>query len=706
MFKSILKLLVVLIVLANFSVADAESKVVKVGWYDSPFNYTDTFNRRAGYAYEYQQKIAAYTGWTYEYVHGTWPDLLQMLMNGQIDLMSDVSYTPERANSMLFPSLPMGAETYYLFVSATNNAISGSDFKTLNGKRVGVNAASYQGQLFLQWAAANGVNAQLIGLNNTEGDSIKKLINGELDAFITMDLYEDAEGHATVPIVRIGQSNFYFAVNKNRPDLLNDLNFAMNKINDENRFYNEYMHDKYLRTSGTNAFISNDELNWLKQHGTIRVGYLNDFAPFCDGSVTGGLTGVLKNYLELAANCTKNATLTFDTKSYSTLQDAFQALVDNEIDCVFPVHLSAYDAEKMGIMATNPFVQTEMYLMRNKSSQKAITADSQIVVAINGTNANYRTFLMDNYPNWRILDFGSLSAAVSAVDSSQADCALINNYQVPQISSDNYDLYALSTGKTMNFSFAIRRSDPALYFILNKTSSLVPTASLQSALTEYSSSGINVSFGEFLRQHMYIVIFGGLAVAVGAVLFVLRRAEEKEKLLEDKLKIQAKQMENENKASEIDNMFSTIAADYRSVYYVDLNNDSGMCYRAKNEKDRNASDLEGVKKGDQFPFREKFVQYANNYVAESYRAGFLNFIEPDNIREKLQNEVMTGHRYLVIKDGVKKYEMIRIVDAYLGKARHRINSISIGFAEVDSETVALIEENCTLNEELEKLKTA
>ena len=320
----------------------ADSKVVRVGWYDSPFNYTDNFNRRLGYAYEYQQKIAAYNNWKYEYVKGTWSDLLNMLVNGQIDMLSDVSYTPERAAQMLFPSLPMGAETYYIFVSASNNSISASDFATLNGKRIGVNANSYQSELFRQWATDNGVNAQLISLNNAEGDSITKLINGEIDAFITMDLYEDVGDHATVPIIKIGQSNFFFAVNKNRPDLLNDLNFALNKINDENRFYNEYMHDKYLKTSGTNAFISNNELNWLVRHGTIRVGYLKNFAPFCDNSITDEVKGVLKNYLELASNCTKNTAIRFDTKSYSTLQDAFQALEDNEIDCVFPVNLSTY----------------------------------------------------------------------------------------------------------------------------------------------------------------------------------------------------------------------------------------------------------------------------------------------------------------------------------------------------------------------------
>lgn len=68
-----------------FSGMKLSTKTVRVGWYESPFNMTDQFGRRSGYAYDYQQKIAAYTGWNYEYVEGSWPDLLQMLMDGEID---------------------------------------------------------------------------------------------------------------------------------------------------------------------------------------------------------------------------------------------------------------------------------------------------------------------------------------------------------------------------------------------------------------------------------------------------------------------------------------------------------------------------------------------------------------------------------------------------------------------------------------------
>ena len=136
LFKSILKLVIFCLALITFSNLAYADKIVRVGWYDSPFNYKDNFNRRSGYAYEFQQKISAYTGWTYEYINGSWPDLYNMLVNGQIDILSDVSYTPERANLILFPTLPMGAESYFLYISSTNNSISKNNPTSLNGKKL------------------------------------------------------------------------------------------------------------------------------------------------------------------------------------------------------------------------------------------------------------------------------------------------------------------------------------------------------------------------------------------------------------------------------------------------------------------------------------------------------------------------------------------------------------------------------------------
>lgn len=59
---------------------------------------------------------------------------MKKLQNGEIDLMSSLSYTDERAKTMLFSDLPMGEEKYYLYADLANSDISASDISSLNGQ--------------------------------------------------------------------------------------------------------------------------------------------------------------------------------------------------------------------------------------------------------------------------------------------------------------------------------------------------------------------------------------------------------------------------------------------------------------------------------------------------------------------------------------------------------------------------------------------
>lgn len=304
--------------------AQKTQKTVRVGWYESPFNITDEHGRRSGYAYEYQRKISAYTGWEYEYVEGTWPDLMQMLVDGEIDLMSDVSYTEERAEIMLYPDLPMGAEQYFLFIDKDNHEISPDDFSTLNGKRVGANKGSVQINYFKDWEKARGVHAEIVELTNTVEEALNMLQNGEIDVYLALDSYGDPE--KTIPISYVGSSDFYFAVSKKRPDLLDELNFAMSKIHDEDSFYNEEMYETYNRTSNANLSLTTREAKWLEEHGTIRVGYQDNYLAFCAADESGTLTGALKDYLELAQKNLENENLSFETAAYPTASEAIEAL--------------------------------------------------------------------------------------------------------------------------------------------------------------------------------------------------------------------------------------------------------------------------------------------------------------------------------------------------------------------------------------------
>ena len=116
----------------------APAKVVRVGSFEDTFNYVNEKGARKGYGYELLETLSGYTGWQFEYVTCDWSDCFEKLENGEIDIMGDISYTEDRAGEMLFSDEPMGVEKYYLYADLSRADISASDFKTLNGKKIGV----------------------------------------------------------------------------------------------------------------------------------------------------------------------------------------------------------------------------------------------------------------------------------------------------------------------------------------------------------------------------------------------------------------------------------------------------------------------------------------------------------------------------------------------------------------------------------------
>lgn len=173
----------------------------------------------------------------------------------------------------------MGTEEYCVFITTDNQEISPEDYSSLNGKRVGVNKGSIQAGMFLRWAEAHQVRAELTELSCTEAESLKMLEEGRLDAYVTPNAFADPE--RLVPVWKVGSSDYFFVVNKDRPDLLDELNAAQSRIQDENPYYNQLMFEKHVRHFGPNAFLSSAEVDYLASHGAIRVGYQDNYLAFC-----------------------------------------------------------------------------------------------------------------------------------------------------------------------------------------------------------------------------------------------------------------------------------------------------------------------------------------------------------------------------------------------------------------------------------------
>lgn len=155
----------------------------------------------------------------------------------------------------------------------------------------------------------------------------------------------------------------------------------------------------------------------------------------------------------------------------------------------------------------------------------------------------------------------------------------------------------------------------------------------------------------------------------------------KQEQMEEKLALQAKLLEEEKRRNVQDRMITAMSSDYRSVYYIDLDSNEGVCYRS------DPKDNDQTKEGVKFPFHERFVWYAENTVDDSYREGFLNFIDPENIREGLSKEPILAYRYLAKRNGIEYYEMIRVAGVRKIEERedHLVHAIGLGLTVIDTE---------------------
>ena len=525
-------LLTVLLPVSAFAAVSGK-KVVRVGWFESTFNMTDQNGRRSGYAYEYQQKIAAYTGWEYQYVTASWPQLLEMLKQGEIDMLSDVSYTQERTQSMLYSSLPMGEEEFYAYVNSRNHSISMDDYTSFNGKKIGVDKGSVQAQKFAEWAKQYGIEADVVELTSVQQDTVQKLIYGEIDVFISANVVKTDDNITS--ICKIGSSPIYFAVNKNRPDLKNELDAAMNRIQDVNRYYNELLFEKYVKRGRTSSFLTFGERKWLRRNGMIRVGYRADYNPYCaEDKGKKKLTGALQEYLDAATGSIKNAKVYFEPVAFPTINDALTALRKEEVDCVFPVNMTDFEGERINVILTDPPMHSVMLAIVREADQKKFSLRGVVNVAVARGNHYHENFLSQHFPKWGKIYFDTDDECLQAVAEGRADCYLISMYRFNRIADqcEKLKLTSQSTGEEMNLSFALRRDELQLYSILNKTVGLVSPETIYSALAAYSHEDKKVTVEEFVKDNLVAVI---AVISVAGVIFLallLSKARAEKKAME------------------------------------------------------------------------------------------------------------------------------------------------------------------------------
>ena len=503
----------------------APAKVVRVGSFEDTFNYVNKRGARKGYGYELLETLSGYTGWQFEYVTCDWSDCFEKLKNGEIDIMGDISYTEDRAEEMLFSDEPMGEEKYYLYADFSRTDISASDFKTLNGKKIGVLMGTEPEEMLTEWEEKHGIKTEHVNISDNE-DVKQKLANHEIDCFVSLEEAFWAElGISTM--TRVGESSIYYAINKDRPDLKEELDYAMSVLDEADPFYTADLYKRYFSMDYT-PILTSEEKAWLKEHGAIRMGFLTS-----DGGVsnfdpaTGKLTGAITDYIQFATGCLGNQKLEFQIVGYDSIEAELDALKSGEIDMIFHFDQNPNLAEEYRVACTSTTWITNLMAVTNKEHFNESKANR---IAVPQNKLSLKKYLAFYYPQWEIVDCDTQEDAARLIETGRADC-FVTGISSEENYSKKYGFYSVPLLNPVKSCFAVNSGNCSLLSILNKTIKAKPINLLAGSIAMYQSSARKVTLSEFIKDNFFMVLLiSSIAVAVVllTILKLLQKARKAE----------------------------------------------------------------------------------------------------------------------------------------------------------------------------------
>ena len=539
----------------NAAEKEAPEKIIRVGVFGDTFNYVTEKGMRKGYSYELLETLAGYTGWKFEYVACNWTDCFEKLQNGEIDILGDIAYTEERTDRMLFSDVPMGVEKYYLYADFSSDYISSTDFKTLNGKRVGVLIGAKPEVMLKEWELKNKLKTIHVNIESRE-DALAKLENGEIDCFVSLDGPFGADKDVSI-ITRIGKSNIYFAINKDHPEIKKELDLAMHQLEEDRPFYLSDLYKQYFSSDYT-PVLSSEEKLWLKEHGAIRMGFLaNDVGVSVIDPSSGTVTGAITDYIQYAVECLGKQDLTFTLMGYDSYEEEIEALKKNEIDMIFHFNQHPNAMEKYHFACTNTTWTYNLIAVTNKPH---FNENDENRVAISKDNMSFREHIEYYYPHWKILEYDTDKEMAEAVNSGEADFFITGVTLASKYSRDP-SFYSVPLLYSEKAAFAVNNGNKNLLTILNKTLNAMPNNMLTSSLAMYENNSRKITLGDYIKHNLLTVSIVSVVTVLSVmtvILVLLRKARKAEAIatraaihtqeLNEKLQVAVENAESANNA--------------------------------------------------------------------------------------------------------------------------------------------------------------
>lgn len=507
--------------------SDQQVKTVRVGWLVNNEGFQDGTpgERLSGWGYEYLQTLSYYTpGWRYEYVSGTFTELMDMLEAGEIDLMPNISYSEERAQKLLFSSNPEGTERYFIYAKPDRDDLAKGDPRALQGLTIGCNPDVMQTFVGQQWLANEGITCTYKEID-TGGALFDALANNEVDAIIMNDT---TSSPSASPMFYIGSSDYFFAVPKSRPDLMDDINAAMSAIARVNPRYIDEVKSNYSAQNSGSSSLNGPERSWLKTNdNTITLGYITGRLPYCNEDENGEMEGSLAS---LATTLHDKFGITVKTVAFDSYKMMSKALSKGSIDVVLPVYRDYWFAEQSGVVQSVSLGTISLTAIHTGSD---LNKDLQNIACTKSSFVN-KNALESLFPTATVTEYQSDDEAFDALRKGTAHCIVAPSSRIKTI-GDRHDLKDYETVElpdTCELSCWISRGKPELLGIINKG---IINAGESLSASNYSSTSYTTQESDTLqflfrnRTAIAATLIGMLSVGIVLLIWALVRARTERK---------------------------------------------------------------------------------------------------------------------------------------------------------------------------------
>ena len=510
---------------AQNETAQDETKTVRVGYYEN-----EVFEEGAqegavktGYAYEYYRKISEYTGWEYEYVYGSFGDLYQMLLDGEVDLLAGLAWKEDRANLIGYPDAAMGNESYSLVKHATDESVT-TDPSTLNGKKIGV-LDSAIADVLDNYLDAHSIEAEVVKFADYD-DLFAAFDSGDLDILAAEGdgAYGRKQAEVLLPF---GASDYFLCTAIARPDLLEELNEAQELMAIEEPNYISSLRTKYYPNSISARAFSAGEKEWIDTHDSLHIGYLENYLPYSDTDADGRVTGLVKDIVPQILDSLGLTGIEVSYSGYRNYDDMVADVGSGAIDAAFPVGGGLYYSEESGIYQSSAVVSALTELV----FKGEFTDETTATIAVNENNRMQYYYVKEHYPNAQILLYPSIEDCLRAVMSGEAGCTTLNGLRANDIlkNGEYRGLSLRQTSSNDDRCFGVDIGNMGLLKLLNRGINVIGSDYSQNLAYRYTAGLYSYTLLDVIQDNAGIFAAIIAAIVALVIAFLVREARRKSK---------------------------------------------------------------------------------------------------------------------------------------------------------------------------------